>query len=236
MAQLPQGKAQAPFDEDEDLFHFDELYADKDEPPGEELDLDEFLKTFAENPPPEADATEAPLAEPSAPLDPAPRTKTALATAAAPTTATASAPASAPPRFSRHAWTIVLCLLGGQLLASVLVWLGGQRASDGLELEREALELTAGDLRAEFERRTAEIAELTRPIVSPEPVHSGETFARIERDLASDRFAEARRSLYALLAIVDRLEEPVRTDTEARVRFLLADALRLEADRRADAP
>jgi len=42
-------------------------------------------------------------------------------------------------------------------------------------------------------------------------------------------FARARRTLSSLLAIVDRIEQPARSDVEARAQFLIAESYRAEA-------
>jgi len=220
----------AGFDEDEDLFQFDELYADKPEEPGEELDLEEFLRAFADEDTGGAKAAGA--AGPAAAATPA-------TSADAQHTGKVDAPAHAAPApqlvavgsgLPRGAWIALLCLVAGQLVASVLIWVGGQRTQGDIVRRSHALESSADDLNAELERRMQELEELTRPIVSPDPIGSVEAFARVDRQLELGDFARARRELYALLAIVDRLPEEQRGDAEARARFLLADSLLREAE------
>ena len=77
------------------------------------------------------------------------------------------------------------------------------------------------------------------PIAVPELPHALATDARpegpaaLERaqaQLAAGAFERGRQTLFALLAVIDRVPAEVRGDIEARARFLLADSWRLEAD------
>ncbi|MBI1383003.1 MAG: hypothetical protein GC161_18180 [Planctomycetaceae bacterium] len=217
----------AGFDEDEDLFQFDELYADKPEEPGEELDLEEFLRAFADEDSggAKAQAAAAP-ASPAASADAEQLNKAEAPASAAAVTQLVAVGAGLP----RGAWIALFCLVAGQLVASALIWIGGQRTQGDIVRRSHALESSAEDLTAELERRMAELKELARPIVSPDPIGSVEAFARVDRQLELGDFARARRELYALLAIVDRLPEEQRGDAEARARFLLADSLLREAE------
>lgn len=217
----------AGFDEDEDLFQFDELYADKPEEPGEELDLEEFLRAFADEDAggPKADVAAAPAA-PAAHAEAQHANKTDAPARTAPAPQLVAVGAGLP----RGAWIALLCLVAGQLVASVLIWIGGQRTQGDIVRRSHALESSADDLTAELERRMQELKELARPIVSPDPIGSVEAFARVDRQLELGDFARARRELYGLLAIVDRLPEEQRGDAEARARFLLADSMLREAE------
>lgn len=221
--------AAAGFDEDEDLFQFDELDADQPEKPGDELDLEEFLRAFAEE---DAPADTAPAAR-TMPVN-ASATEVGSAAVAVGSAVTASSSGQLVAvglGIPRGAWIALLCLVAGQLVASVLIWVGGQQTQGDIASRSHALETSATELNAELERRMKALEELTRPIVNPDPIGSVEAFARVDRQFELGDFTRARRELYALLAIVDRLPEQQRHDAEARARFLLADSLLQEAER-----
>lgn len=56
-----------------------------------------------------------------------------------------------------------------------------------------------------------------------------ETFRRVEENVAAGDFARARRRLYALLSVSDRLSAETREDVVARAEFHLADILMAQA-------
>lgn len=58
------------------------------------------------------------------------------------------------------------------------------------------------------------------------------TFELALEDIQRGEFTRARRRLYALLAIVDRLDPEVREEIEARANFLLARALHMQSVQR----
>jgi hypothetical protein len=71
--------------------------------------------------------------------------------------------------------------------------------------------------------------QAARPVVAPR----AEGEAALERALELAQRGEtqrARETLYALLAVADRLPAATRRDVEARARFLVADTWRLEAE------
>jgi len=216
----------APIDEDEDLFHFDELYADKTDESREEVDLEEFLRAFADT------AVAVPEVGKPALVALAAETPQAPVAGPVPAAVTSAPVVTGSFRLSRGAWIALVCLLCGQMAASLLVWLGGERARADVDRKSVAIEETAQTLRADFQRQLASVEELTRPIVSAEPSVAHDGLQRIERMLERGEGTLARRELYALLAIIDRLDASVREDTEARARFLIADSLRVEAERK----
>lgn len=90
----------------------------------------------------------------------------------------------------------------------------------------------ADEILTETEERVREMSELAAPVVSLPPEHS-RVFDEVDRAFVRGDYAGARERLYGLLAVVDRLDETVRDDTEARARYLVADSFRLEAETRA---
>jgi hypothetical protein len=69
--------------------------------------------------------------------------------------------------------------------------------------------------------------ELPRRLGSRDNAHA--ILADAERTLAAGEFVEARRALYALLAVLDRLELGERADVEARAGYLIAETYRRQA-------
>jgi hypothetical protein len=233
------------FDEDEDLFHFDELREDQEQSTPKEMDVEAFLAAA------DSGAAAAPVAEP----EPAARGKSRrrkrrgadeAATAddpelALPEEALASAaPTSADiDRVLRAAARAAVrtppwVKLGGAALLLVnlmalLVVFQNQR-TDALrmaEAQRE-LEETAKNLRDDVGRQVEQIRGVTAPILIPAGAEAG-TFERVQRALDEGDLPGARRQLYATLAIADKLPEPERGNLEAEANFLLADTYRLEA-------
>jgi hypothetical protein len=71
--------------------------------------------------------------------------------------------------------------------------------------------------------------QAARPVVAPRA--EGEAALERARELAQrGETQRARETLYALLAVADRLPAATRRDVEARARFLVADTWRLEAE------
>ena len=70
------------------------------------------------------------------------------------------------------------------------------------------------------------------PLPDPEavtPTHGHPTLDEARAELARGEHAAARRRVYGLLAIVDRLEDPRKSEIEAECQYLIAQSLHLEA-------
>lgn len=88
---------------------------------------------------------------------------------------------------------------------------------------------TAESARAEPPAALVEPELAAAPTVAEQP----EGPAALERARAQfelGAWERGRQTLFALLAVIDRVPADVRGDVEARARFLLADSWRLEAD------
>jgi hypothetical protein len=217
----------ASFDEDEDLFRFDELYAESPDATDEsEIDLEDFLKSFAAEEP-DASRVEAVLDTGGQGV-----AKSAPAPVAAPTTTAVVGVAALP----RWAWTLGVALLAAQLLLALALWNSGRETRRALGGAERHLERTAHVLIGDISQHTGKLQELARPLVHSQGSGSEADFTRIRMLMQEGRFEEARRRLYGLLAVVDRHEAGERRAIEGRVWFLLGDAARLEADRLEDAP
>lgn len=154
----------------------------------------------------------------------------------------ATRPDGAPPRggigVRTAAWILVTITSLNVLVA--LVALRSDRdlrhTIDGMgeEFARSASELVEGALRAARpgQPSVAERGEL--PNAPPNP-DNHPTFELAQAEMQRGEYARARQRVYALLAIVDRLDPQVREDVEARANYLIARTLHLEALARREA-
>lgn len=69
-----------------------------------------------------------------------------------------------------------------------------------------------------------------------DPAHAHPTLDEAREELARGEYSSARRRVYGLLAVVDRLEDPRRAALEADCQFLIAQSLHLEALERMGGP
>lgn len=83
-------------------------------------------------------------------------------------------------------------------------------------------------IRDDTSQQVRDLEALQGPIVSRDPEYS-RAFEKVRELMEAGENIEARRQLYSLLAVLDRLEPVVRADAEARASFLLGDTLRFEA-------
>ena len=90
---------------------------------------------------------------------------------------------------------------------------------------------TALEIRGHTADQAREIADLRTPIAPIDP-EQHPTFNRARKEIVEGRYRDARRSIYSLLAVVDRLDAPQRQVVESRAHFLLAEAMHLEAVKR----
>ena len=93
---------------------------------------------------------------------------------------------------------------------------------------------TADEIRNGAYEQSRVLNDLQTPVV-PRDAEQHPTFDRARNEIAMGQYTDARRRLYALLSIIDRLDEEQRAKVEARAQFLLAEALHLEALERMEA-
>lgn len=250
---MSQSQGQPDFDLDEDLFDFDAVSSGS-AVEDETEDLEEIFASFRD-----ASSREELLAVPTVPggagalpapihAHPEPTEKphaAARAPAASRThdeAASTSEPASLTgprppfpsgrsPRVSRSVIAIALAAttLNSILAVVVLSGRGGGGSSDvGVALEpAHERGLEDGAHAAPPQPQLS-----TRPLPDPEgveAVHAHPALDQARAEIARGEFAGARQRVYALLAIIDRLEEPRRGALEADCQFLIAQALHLEA-------
>ncbi len=160
-------------------------------------------------------------------------------------------PAARLPRSSRNRTAVALepgaplliglpwpVLAGGGLLIALNAWLvftlWSSQSNSGGHLKDSArdLERAAESVAAQIERNVDRIENVTNPQTSAVLLDSTTSLAHVERSLELGDHALARRQIYSLLSVVDRLPSERREDTEARAQFLLASVDRLEAESR----
>ena len=230
-------------DLDEDLFDFDELLRDAqlfDEPEAlHEPEAQPAQARAGESPPAplpvraQAQTSFTPPKRPPPLAPPTPPRTVAPATARA-TREPASQPVAAAPVGRRFALSRGLALALGLAVALNLVLV--LFVARALQSVQGMVNEVGGRMISTTETvrdATADIArtfgESTAPIVSPR----GEGLTALERArglVAQGEYQRARETLYALLAVADRLEAASRNDVEAQARFLIADSWRLEAN------
>lgn len=228
--------SESRFDESDDLFNFDELTAEADVL-DDDVDISEILAEIPENEPDE----EAKQAE--VPVPPPP--KKGLARRAAARTATEERTAAAPlevpvgSRFSVRSGTtwmlVAFTLLNVGLIG--LTWRMSSAVQDQVGEATRYIVQATNEIQAKAGERVVRVESAQQPVVTSDPSRHT-TFALVRTDLDNGDFAMARRRLYSLLAVADRLDEEVRESVEARAQFMLADvamgiALAVPAERAA---
>ena len=93
---------------------------------------------------------------------------------------------------------------------------------------RRELNETAEEIREESLETAIDLVEARTPLVPPDP-DDHPTFEWAAAAIERGDYADARQRIYALLSVVDRLEESERAIVESRAQYLLAEASHLEA-------
>ncbi len=222
-----------PEESDEDLFNFDELTsaAAKAAPPPApvavppQAELDAALGQVQAAKQEVAKAIQPPVAAPAPTIRP-------VATVAGDEDAAARTNVVVVPQ--RVSFTpLVGALVGGVALLNIALiafaWhtvnATRQMVLDVASDVREA----SSDMRSESERRTELAARASEPVFGALP--EGFRTLDIARDMITrGEHVRARRLLHGLLAVIDRVQQPARSEIEARAAFLIADSFRIEAD------
>ncbi len=221
------------FDPDEDLFNFGDRTLVSSEESDEATDLDEIFTAFQEQ---EESAQAANLGEAKtlakaiAPQrDPPAETPAAVSSTVARVErstwqASDPTPAPVPTRVSPLFNRTMMATLFAVVLVNGLLALITLRTAASLQASMQA----PGHSEVAAAKEPNEESAAATPLVSPDP-EQHPVFERAREEIERGEYAAARRRLYALLAVVDRLEETSRTAVEARAAFLLAQAFHLEA-------
>lgn len=240
----PQGPSNPPAPEEsgEELFAFDELPSVS---PGVAADmkreLDEALsqveqarRELARSVPPQAAPAPTPVAPGTLvpPARPAPPPLRAPAPQAAPVPATAPV-ATTVVQQRLSVSPLAAALLAAVVLANVALMAFAWRSVNAtkqmvLDVASDVRDASA-DMRDESTRRSELASLASEPVFGALP--EGYRTLEIARErIARGEHARARRMLFSLLAVIDRIEPPARSEVEARAGFLIADSYRLEGD------
>jgi hypothetical protein len=231
------------FELDEDLFDFAEVAQDVEPGPGSEEDLEEILASFREAP--EEDLLSVPVVAGPPTLEPtrheAPRAAPFAAPAAEPALAPvaptapvrerpeprAELPTSpqrrSPLAFLRSSRGVIAIALSVTVLNTLMavVLLRGRGPSDEVRA-------VASHSEAEAPAPVADETVLPDPERAP-ALHDHPALRTAREQLARGEYSAARQRAYALLSVIDRLEDPRREEIEGECKFLVAQTLHLEA-------
>jgi hypothetical protein len=240
-------------DLDEDLFNFDEVAGGDVFDDEDDTDLDEIFATFqaedddeteigVEPPPPaEPAAADPPAPEPSTPplmSEPVAATATAPAPAAASAAPAPAAPVPVAPVAGAISvgvprtmiWLFVALTSVNALLAIVTLSIAGSMSSGVQEMTSEVSNSVDSFVTKAVNELDAYQGQAA-PVTPTDPANH-EAFETAETMIAEARYGDARRVLYALLAVVDRMDPVQRRAVEARANYLIADAYQREAHER----
>lgn len=252
-------KHEHEFDLDEDLFDFggvgpepeataseedlDEIFASfREEARGEELAAAPRASADEPVPAPPAPAKrpESPArAESHAPApSPAPAARPAKSgTPPLPTASTASSARAGEPEPVRSLTPIpparvskglVAIALSVTVLNAALAVVMVRGNSDGHDVRATGDERSQPHVESPAPQAAAQVDALPDPESVPES-HGHPTLDQAREELARGDHAAARQRVYGLLAIVDRLEDPRKSEIEAECQYLIAQSLHLEA-------
>lgn len=241
-------------DLDEDLFDFGGVPAEPE--PASEENLDEIFASFREDAASEEllEASAASAAQPAsksvarseptpavasaeshapAPAQRAAKTAPAEHAAPRPHHAAASAPSDGQvltpaPRAARFSKGLVAIALSVTVLNAALAVVMLRSNSDRHDVRATEDEPAS----VEHESAPVQPAARVEPLPDPESVpesHDHPTLDEARAELARGDHAAARQRVYGLLSIVDRLEEPRKSELEAECQYLIAQSLHLEA-------
>ena len=130
-------------------------------------------------------------------------------------------------------WILLAAMSLNGLVAIVLVSSTGQLRDQMNDISDE-VEETIRDIRSEYWGQKAILLDETTPIAAPNP-ENHPAFERALAEIEAGQYAEARQRLYALLAVVDRLDSTIREKVESRATYLIGHAWHLEALQRLQA-
>jgi hypothetical protein len=247
----PKSAAPPPVETDEDLFNFDELLGATKQKEALNKELDDVLEavesarqdvaqSVSKGVVPAAPAPSAKPAAASTPQNaaqPAPLLKH-VTPAAAP-----KSPADALAASASNAATVVhqkfsmspvaAVMLAGIVLVNVTLMLFAWNSVQSvkqlvLDVSHDVAD-TTNELRAESTRRNRSTALESEPVFGALP-EGYRTLEIAKQRMERGEHARARRMLYGLLSVVDRIEQPARAEVEAQASFMIADSYRLEAD------
>ncbi len=148
---------------------------------------------------------------------------------------------------SRVTWLVI-----GVLVLNVVgfgaLWASNRSYRNGLEGLRDDLVVTMHDLRhgvtdSTSSAPTAQASQHAEPVpssstehahsqASPLAPHEETTLLLARQEIDDGEHVQARKRLYRLLAVADRIDADLRKDIEARAMYLVGDSYRRQADAR----
>ena len=241
-------------DLDEDLFNFDEISGGTSPvEDDDDADLDEIFATFQAGDEDEVIGRETPaLADSGGGAAPAPATSSAPAPVAASVAASVAAPVAGAPAAGLPAgvpvqfmpgpttvsvgmprsmlWLFVAVTSVNAVLAIVTMNIVGSMSNNVQSMSANVASSVDEFANQAYNQLSDHDADLN-PIAAPDLVNH-EAFTTALAEIEAGEFADARRRLYALLAVVDRMDPVVRAKIEARANYLIAHAFQREATQR----
>jgi hypothetical protein len=155
------------------------------------------------------------------------------------------APATGP---ARAGWLPTLAILAANLMLLLFAWNASRSLQSGLQDVRNELDvvrstgLAPADPGASATRGAASSmgahtqqpaeGEAAGPDAAPLPAFDQVALEIAQREMERGLYPSARRRLYGVLALADRIDPERRADVEARLGFLIADSYRFEAELR----
>jgi len=219
-----------PVETDEDLFNFDELLGAKKQAEALNNELDAVLDAV-ESAKGQVAATVAAPAAAAAP------TAAPLPVSAAPVAAGPAPAVVAPGQTVIHQKLSMSPLAAALLAAVVLVnlvlmfvaWRSVATVKQFvLDVGHDVADTTS-ELKAESTHRSREAAFESQPVFGALP-EGYRTLEIAKERMQRGEHARARRMLYGLLSVIDRIDQPARGEVEAQAGFLIADSYRIEAE------
>lgn len=149
---------------------------------------------------------------------------------------------------ARTTWLVIGGVVVLNVAAFALVWHSNRSFRAGLEGLRDDLAVTLHDVRrsASDASSSVQAAQSTHsdPSETPEPRHASSTpLAPFEettlllarQEIAAGEQVQARKRLYRLLAVADRIDADLRKQVEAQASYLIGDSYRHQADAQREA-
>jgi len=142
------------------------------------------------------------------------------------------APAGLAPRAVTFLTKGAVVVLLAMTLLNVSIALVTFSSASGMRADLEAASREMSEAALEIRDRVDEQADAVKqqfsPVVAP-TLDDNPTFDRAEAEIQVGEYGQARRRIYALLAVIDRQPSSLREELEARASFLLARSYHLEA-------
>jgi hypothetical protein len=237
----PKSVPPPPAETDEDLFNFDELLGATKQKEALNKELDDVLEAVesarqdvAKSVAPPPPKTVAPAAAPDkTPTQPALKHVTLAPAAPAPAAAPVALGAGAVVHQKLSMSPVAALMLAGIVLVNVTLMLFAWNSVQSvkqlvLDVSHDVAD-TTNELRAESTRRNQSTALESEPVFGALP-EGYRTLEIAKQRMERGEHARARRMLYGLLSVADRIEQPARAEVEAQASFMIADSYRLEAD------